>query len=237
MADDLEDSLKPITMLNSGRKAGFYYLLVVVLSFIYMEYIPSEIVDWETPTNTYQNLIHHKSLFRMGIASGILVHICFILLPLALYDLLGNVERGLSILMVAFAVVSVPISFPALIDQLNLLDKIAGVSARSEVDMALVQSVQDVFVGLHNGFFLNEIFWGLWLFPLGRLVFKSGILPKAIGVLLMLGSLTYMIDVFGGVLFSEFHQYVNTRMLILPAAFGEIGLCLWLLISGVKRQN
>lgn len=225
-------------MLNSGRKAGFYYLLVVVLSVIYMEYIPLVIVDWGSPINTLQNLIRHESLFRIGIASGILVHICFILLPLALYDVLGKVDRKMSMFMVAFALVSVPISFPALIDQLNLLDKITGEGATiGKVDMALAQNVQEVFVSLHNGFFLNQVYWGLWLFPLGRLVFKSGYLPKAIGVLLMIGTVTYLIDVFGGVLFSEFHQYVNTRLLILPAAFGEIGLCLWLLIFGVKRQN
>jgi hypothetical protein len=89
---------------------------------------------------------------------------------------------------------------------------------------------------LMNGFFLNQTYWGLWLFPFGYLVFKSGFLPKFLGFALMLGCITYMIDVIGGTMFSNYYDYINTRILIIPAAIGEVGMCLWLLIIGVKSK-
>lgn len=224
-------------MRNPGRMAGAYCLIVVVLSFLYMEYIPSVLVDWETPSNTNLNLLDHEFLLRVGIAFGVLVHIAFVLLPMSLHELLGKVNRKLSLYMVVFALISVPISFPALIDQLNLLDKTVAVSTESEIIAFKNQDVQSIFRTMHNGLYLNQVFWGLWLFPLGLLVYKTGFIPKLIRVLLMLGTVPYLIDVFGGILIPEFHHEVNTRILILPAAFEEIGLCLWSLIAGVSKNK
>ena len=93
-----------------------------------------------------------------------------------------------------------------------------------------------VFVSLNKGDLISQVFWGLWLFPFGLLIFKSGFLPKILGVLLMLGCISYLFDSFGRVLFSNYYEIVNTNLILLPASIGEIGTCLWLLIMGARER-
>lgn len=222
---------------RTARTAGFYYLLVVVFSFIYMEYIPSEIIVWDDSEATLTNLVSSETLFRVGILIGILVNLSFILLPLTLYRLLSHINKHHALLMVVFALISVPVSYSLLFGQLDILDsvKVYESLSPSEIDQ-LRSTVMSFYNELHNGFFILQIFWGLWLFPFGYLVYKSGFLPKFLGVFLMLGCIAYLIDVFGGTLIPNYYDYINTRILIIPAAIGEIGICLWLLVIGTKEN-
>lgn len=222
---------------NTARLAGFFYLLVVVFSIVYMEYIPSKIVVWDDPEATMTNLITFETLYRAGIIVGVLVHLSFILLPLTLYRLLSPVNKNQAVLMVVFALMSVPISYGLLLQQFNVLEVIKGYDTFTDLQMQQASSkVMSFYSSLFNGFFLSQVFWGLWLFPFGYLVVKSGFLPKFLGVFLMLGCISYLIDVLGGTLFSNYYEYVNTRILIIPASIGEIGICLWLLIVGTKEN-
>lgn len=222
---------------RTARTAGFYYLLVVVFSFIYMEYIPAEIIVWDDSAATLNNLISSETLFRVGILVGVLVNLSFILLPLTLYRLLSPINKHHALLMVVFALISVPVSYSLLLGQLDILDSVKVFESLkpSEIDQ-LSSKVMSFYNELHNGFFILQIFWGLWLFPFGYLVYKSGFLPKFLGVFLMLGCIAYLIDVFGGTLIPNYYDYVNTRILIIPAAIGEIGICLWLLVIGTKEN-
>ncbi|MBC8755955.1 DUF4386 domain-containing protein [Kordia sp. YSTF-M3] len=220
-----------------ARLAGFYYLINVILSVFYMEYLPSQIVVWGDAEATMSNLLNNEMLYRFGVIAGIFVHISFIMLPLTLYRLLNHINKQYAIVMVLFALISVPISFTLLIDQIELIGIVTDYSSLDITGQtgANLKAIT-FFERLTNGFFLCQTFWGLWLFPFGYLVFKSGFLPKFLGVALMLGCITYMIDVVGGVMFSNYYEYFNTRILIIPAAIGEIGMCLWLLIVGVKAN-
>ncbi len=223
---------------KTARLAGFYYVLVVIGSVLYMEVIPRSIFIWDDPTSTLENLLFNQTLFRIGIIVGIGVHISFILLPLTLYTLLNPVNKNHAILMVVFALISVPNSYTLLLDQVNLLKIIQEYPFNSPVEAErLADSVSSFYTSLYNGFFLSQVFWGLWLFPFGLLVYKSGFLPKALGVFLMLGCLTYLIDVIGGTIFENYYDYVNTSILIIPAAIGEIGICIWLITVGIKQEN
>jgi hypothetical protein len=220
-----------------ARTAGFYYLLVVVFSIIYMEYIPAEIIVRNNPEETLKKLISSELLFRMGIVVGILVHLSFILLPLTLYRLLNHINKHHAFLMVVFALISVPFSYTLLLDQFDILELIKAYDPTNIIEAREISTkVMLIFDRFYNGFFLSQVFWGLWLFPFGYLVYKSGFLPRTLGLFLMLGCITYLIDVFGGTLFINYYDYFNTRLLIIPAAIGEIGICLWLLIIGVKEN-
>jgi hypothetical protein len=90
-----------------------------------------------------------------------------------------------------------------------------------------------LFLNLHNnGIKIAGIFWGLWLFPYGFLVFKSGFLPRFIGVLLMIGCFGYLIQSFAGFLSPNLEVY--TALLSALTSSGELLLPLWLLIKGVN---
>jgi hypothetical protein len=86
----------------------------------------------------------------------------------------------------------------------------------------------------NNGIEISQIFWGLWLLPFGYLVYKSGFLPKLLGVLLMLGCFGYLITFFGGFLFPNYLKTTFSDIVSIPASVGEIGICLWLLIMGTN---
>ena len=83
-----------------------------------------------------------------------------------------------------------------------------------------------------NGVAIAQIFWGLWLFPFGYLVFKSGYFPRILGVLLMIGCFGYLFDFFAFFLFPNFETTVS-----LVTGFGEIFFMLWLLIKGVDVER
>jgi hypothetical protein len=88
-----------------------------------------------------------------------------------------------------------------------------------------------------NGIQLISVFWGLWLLPFGYLVYKSGFLPKLLGILLMAGCFGYLVNFIGGFLFTGYAGLGIARFVSLPATTGEIGTCLWLLIVGIKTQK
>jgi hypothetical protein len=135
--------------------------------------------------------------------------------------------------MVILAVVSVPISF------VNLLNKFAALSLTSDQKHLSVYSkvelqaqVMHYLIQYDNGILIVQVFWGLWLFPLGYLVFKSGILPKLLGILLMLGCFSYLINFLGHSIMNNYSELGISSYVRLPASLGEIGICLWLLVFG-----
>lgn len=219
-----------------ARWAGFFYLLNVVLSILYMEYIPNQIIVSGDADGTLTNLLSHETLFRFGVLVGIAGHLSFILLPLTLFKLLSHVNKRVAILMVTFALISVPVSFSFILDQINFLDLLKDYDQGLMSRESLAISARSLYRSLMNGFFLNQVYWGLWLFPFGLLAFQSGFLPKLLGISLMLGCITYMIDIGGAILIKDYYDHINTNLLIIPAAIGEIGMCLWLLIFGIKEN-
>lgn len=225
------------TRKQTARLAGLYYAFNVVLSILYMEYIPSQIMVRGDSDATMQNFLNNETLFRAGILIGVAVHISFILLPITLHKLLGHINKHYASLMVIFALVSVPISFTMLIDQYELLSLFKNYDSLQLLEQKEAGiTVLSFYNHLYNGFLLCQTYWGLWLFPFGYLAFKSGFLPKFLGVALMLGCTAYLFDIIGSTLFANYYDYFNTSIVIIPAAIGEIGMCLWLLIIGVKDK-
>lgn len=223
---------------KTARLAGLLYLVLVISGIINLMYIPSKFIVWESASETLKNIMNSEFLFRLGIASGVIAFLAFLLLPLALYKLLSEVNKTYAALMVIFAVVSIPISFVNMLDKFSILTLISKANFLSELELSEIQL--QVMFHLHsynNGIAICQIFWGLWLFPFGYLVYKSGFLPKILGVLLMAGCFGYLITFFGELLYSNFHKTVFSTIVGLPASIGEIGICLWLLIVGTNTLS
>jgi hypothetical protein len=220
---------------NTGRLAGLLYLIVVVTGLFSLAYVPSQITHSSDSRAIVSNIMQSELLFRLGIASFMVEQVAFLLLPLVLFRLLRPVGEVIAALMVLFALVSIPIalvSVSARLDALSLLTDaryvMASTSQQREAEVLLA-------LGRYaNGLFIAKMFWGLWLLPFGYLVFKSGFLPKILGILLMLGCLGYMIDVFGQLLVPGYADSVVDHFATLPAGVGEIATCLWLLIVGAR---
>jgi hypothetical protein len=224
---------------QSARSAGAIYLVIILSGFFSLMYVPSKISNWSDPSSMINNVMTHQMLFRVGIVVEIIGFIGFLLLPLAFYKLLSEVNKTQAILMVAFALVSVPLSFVNLLNKFAVLTLLSKVNYLNGVDSGQLHTQILLHLDyVRNGNQLASIFWGLWLFPLGFLVFKSGFLPKLIGVLLMLGCFGYVFNFLGDFLFEEaYNQMGIGRFITMPASLGELGICLWLLIAGVREHE
>ncbi len=227
--------------MNSNKKtariAGLIYLGVVLNGLFSLMYVPSKLFGSENASLTFQNIVSSESLFRFGIVSGLLCYGFFLFLPLVLYKLFKSVDENYSRLMVLLAVVTVPMYF---INAQNQFTVLSLISASNHFGLNTEQIQSQVLLYLEqydNGMRVIHIFSGLWLLPFGYLVFKSGFLPKVFGLLLMLGCIGYLINFLGNTLDPNYSKIGISFYLSLPASLGEIGICLWLMIMGVRDSK
>src|SRR5712692_4615467 len=218
---------------NPGRFAGLLYVLTSIVGFFAMMYVPSKLIVHGNAAATASNISAHETLFRLGIAGELVGYAGFIFVALALYDLFKGVNRWHASLMVILLVVQIPIAFLNELNYIAALVLVRGADFLSIFEKPQREALAMLFLNLHfHGYVVNEIFWGLWLFPLALLVYRSRFLPRFLGVWLALGGFAWVILSLTGVLGPPYYDKVFTYSQ--PAAFGELAFMFWLLIKGAK---
>jgi hypothetical protein len=219
---------------NPGRVAGFWYLLLVVFAPLRLMYIPSKLFVAGNATATVNNIAAHEWLFRFGIVADLGCGVILIFLVLAFYRLFKGVDRNLAVLVVILGGV-----MPALIDFLNTVNDggalmaVRGADFLSVFDKPQRDALAMLFLRLHHQAIVGaEILWGLWLLPLGMLVYRSRLLPRFLGVWLIINGLAYVVTSYTGLLLPQYYNVVFNRAF--PALLGEMALMLWLVIKGAK---
>jgi Domain of unknown function (DUF4386) len=163
---------------NPGRLAGALYVLMSILGFFVMGYVPSKLIVHGNATATANNVAAYETLFRLGIAGQVIGQAGFIFVALALYELLNGVSRRHAYLMVILILVSIPIAFLNELNSVAALALVRGADFLSVFEKPHRDALAMLFLNLHHyGLVVAEIFWGLWLFPLGLLVYRSRFLP------------------------------------------------------------
>lgn len=219
-----------------ARLAGMYYLLMAIFGAFGMMYVPSQINVEGNTFATLQNIVNEHMLFRFGIVSKLLCQTAFVFLAVELYRLFKGVNKKLSLLLLCFVIVSVPIAMFNELNQIAILQLLGDHSYLSGFNTAQLNSLALFFIDLHEkGIALVELFWGLWLFPFGLLIYKSGFIPKVIGLLLLVGCLSYVIEWFTQLLIPGGMAWVNN--FITYASIGEFSTMLYLAIIGVKKSK
>jgi hypothetical protein len=223
---------------KTARIAGVLYLIVVLSGIFHLMYVPSKLIEASNPSITISNIIASETLFRLGILGGLICYTSFLFLPLVLYKLLSPVNKTHAVLMVTLVVVSVPISFVNMLNKFAVLTLISKANYLSVFEADTLQAQVLMYLDFYrNGNQIASIFWGLWLFPFGYLVFKSRFLPKVLGILLIAGCFCYLIDFTSSFLFSTYDETGISTYITIPGSLGEIGICLWLLIIGIKNKR
>jgi len=221
---------------NPGRFVGLLYAVISIPGAFALIYVPTKVIVQGNAAATASNIVAHETLFRFGIASELISQILFMWVALALYDLLKGVNQRRASLMLALIVVSIPI---ALLNELNALAALIlarGADFLSVFDESQRDALAMLFISLHNrGFDIAEIFWGLWLFPLGLLVYRSGFFPRILGVLLMISCCAYVADAFAPVVLPQYVTAVSRWTS--PLRLGELIFMIWLLIRGAKPKR
>ena len=217
-----------------ARNTGLVYLMVVITGMFSLAYVPEQLVDWESAENTLQNMLAEEALFRYGIVAGMLCYVAFAILPLLFYRMLASIDEWYAKMMVVFALLSVPISVVNRRHKLTILNHLKSVRENPEIFGEISKKVLEQLQHYNDGILVVMVFWGLWLLPLGYLVFKSGFLPRILGILLMLGCMGYMVNLLGYVLLPSYVQMGFSGLIGMVPAVAEIGTCIWLLLVGFK---
>jgi hypothetical protein len=220
---------------KDARVAALFYALVGLPAPFALIYIPRTLIVRGDAAATANNILVHETLFRLGIFGELFSAVAFLLLAMALYRLLSGVNKTHAALMVILVAISVAITFVNVVHNVAALTLFRGADFLSVFDKPQRDAVAMLFLGLHRqGLIVNEIFWGLWLFPFGVLVMRSGFLPRILGVLLIVNCFAYVAASLTSLLLPSYASVVSRA--ILPALLGELWIWLWLLIKGVKVQ-
>ncbi len=221
-----------------ARLAGSLYLIVVITGIISFGYIPKQLIAWGDETKTFNNILQNENLFRLGIFSSVICYLAFIFLPLVLRELFKSVNQFVANAMVVSVLVSIPISFINLQNKYLILDMIHKEHYLKNYSVLQLHSLVMFHLNQYEyGIFISTFFWGLWLLPFGYLVYKSGFIPKIFGILLMLGCFSYVTNFFGNTLFVNYQNLGFSKIIGKIPSVAEIGICLWLLIIGVKKSK
>lgn len=229
---------------NPGRFAGLLYVLASIPGVFALIYVPSKIMVHGDAAATAQNIVVHEGLFRVGIVAELFGQALFIFVALALYELLKRVNQQHALQMLSLILIAIPIAF---VNELNSIAAlvlvgrpvvllVGQIELLSVFDQPQREALAMLFLRLHGyGFDVAGILWGLWLFPLGLLVYRSGFIPRALGVLLILNSFTYPVNSAMSLLASPYRLFVSRWMM--PLQFGELVFMFWLLIMGARPDS
>lgn len=220
---------------NPGRLAGLLYVLASIPGFFALAYVPSKLIVHGNATATANNIAASETLFRLGIAADLICQALFIFVALALYDLLKGVNRRCATLMVIFILISIPIAFLNEVNAIAALILVRGADFLSFFDKPQRDVLAMLFLNLHGGGFdVAGIFWGLWLLPLGLLVYRSRFIPRILGILLMLACFAYVANSFTSLLLPRYETSVSRW--VGPLQLAEVLFMLWLLIMGATPK-
>jgi hypothetical protein len=216
-----------------ARTAGVLYLLVGIFGGFAQGFVYPKIYAAGDAAATAGNLVANSGLVRIGVLADVVQATVWVFLALALYRLLKQAHQS-----AAFAMV-VLVGLGAGIACLNAVFEFEGMRvATGAVSLAVGAAGTNGLALLmvdaqHYGLLIDTVFQGLWLMPLGYLAYKSGLFPRALGVLLVVGGVCYLVDVLAQFLAPDFGPKIATFVVILPT-IAEISTVVYLLVIGVK---
>jgi len=221
------------TNKKTARIAGFFYLMFIATSILADRFASIGFGDAIAIVN---KIMSQVLLFRTGFVIGLLSALFFLLAAWALYVLLKPVNENLALLFLLLNLVGVAVQCFSMLSLLGAQLLYSGADTLKVFPTAQQQGLAVLFTNLYkSGFMIAQLFYGTWLLPLGYLVYKSGFLPRILGILLIIDFFAVMIWFFQFFLFPGYEVILYPCWVV--SFIAELGLTLWLLIKGVKDQK
>ena len=220
---------------TKARRAGVLYFLFMIVAIVSEYLFPSFRVSGDASA-TAGNITAAQLTYQLEILAGFVTLIIFIFLVVSLYDLFEAVDKSLGMLMVLLVSIGVAISLANLFNKFAPLVILSGADYLSEFTKPQLDTLALGFLEFHRkGASFSMAFWGLWLFPFGLLVVRSGFLPRVLGILLFIAGFAYLTSGVTSIVLPEHRQAVSR--ILMPLYFGEVPIVFWLLIKGAKVQQ
>ena len=221
---------------RATKRAGLLYLAAAIVAMIGYLYLRPQFVVSGDAAATARNILAHEQLYRAGILIAVVGQLFFIVAVLALYRLFEDVDRNQARLMVALIGTSIAAQFAGFAFDVAPLILLSGDQYVSALERPQLEALAYTSLSLSGklGELLMSI-WGLWLFPFAVLTFKSGFLPKFLGVLLILSGVAYVVACATAILSPAHLETLNT--VAFPLYFGELLVILWLAFVGARPRT
>ena len=221
---------------DQARRAGFLYLLIVLIAPIGILYVPSKLFVAADAGATAAAIRSSLGLLRLGIASEIVHQAIEVFLTLALYRLFKPVQESWAKQMLVLGLIPIPIMFANLTNEIAATVLLGGYSFLSPFTTAQLEVLAYLFMRMHNaGIAVASVFWGLWLLPLGALIWRSRFVARFVGVLVLIAGTAYTLDAFAKLVLPQIAPVVST--IATPAMVGELAVVAWLLIVGARVRS
>lgn len=221
---------------KTARWAGILYFFWILTAIYSLIYVQSNTFVKGDAAATAAKTLANEFIFRSNLVNGLFSSVLWILLVLYLYRLFKHVNKSQAVLMVVLVLVQIPVFFimyaldlASLLLFKDALLKTFELPQRQDLAMFLLRINDFITIAI-------ELFWGLWLFPFGYLVYKSGFIPKILGIFLILCGIAYVVHCFTHLLF-PMYQALVFKISTPFWTLGEITIMLWLVFIGVKTKH
>ncbi|MGZ4777670.1 MAG: DUF4386 domain-containing protein [Thermoanaerobaculia bacterium] len=219
---------------HDARIAGFLYLLLAAVAPINMLYLQPSLIVRGDATATASRIMSSMFLFRVSIAFEFALHVIFLLVIWTLYRLLKDVDPMPAVLMVLLSVTSVAVGFVNSFNHVAARVVLSGADFLSAFAQPQLNAMAYLFIRLHGqGEQAVSMFWGLWLFPFGLLVWRSRFIPKIFGVFLIISGAAYVAGSFTNLIAPQY----SSNYFLIPESIGELAIIFWLVIKGVSNHS
>ena len=220
-----------------ARTAGMLYLIVGVFGGFAVGYVAPLLYVAGDAAATTAKVVENAGLARIGVLADLLQATVFVFLAMTLYLLLRHVNQNAARAMVVLVVIAATIQCLDKVFQFGALrvatDPAYATAFGAAGSNALVLLLLDLH---HYGYLIAQIFFGLWLVPLGYLAYRSGMFPRALGVVLIGAGGSYLIDMLAAFVAADLWKAAHT-FLAIPPAIAEIWMLGYLLIFGVRQAS
>jgi hypothetical protein len=217
---------------TTARKAGFLYLLQIPLGVFGIIYAPKILIVNGNMAKSISNILANEFTFRLSIVSAILCALVTIGTGYYIFKVLQIVNKNYAKMIVIFTMIVAPITMINELNHIAILILLKSKELNASFSTAQVEVLVNLFLDLHkNGMQIANIFFGLWLLPMGYLVIKSTYIPKVIGFFLIITCIGYLLDFLIFYLKPDFGVTISEYTWL-----GELLMVLWLLIKGVNLE-
>lgn len=220
-----------------ARIGGVLYLIIIVVGLFAEAFVRDKLMVSGDATATAHNIRSSELLWRLGIAGNLFYLACAAALALIFYVLLRPVSRDLALLATFFGLVSIALEAASILRLIEALFPLGNAEYLKTFKPEQLDALAYLSIKSHGyGFGVSLIFFGCACLVLGYLIFRSGYLPRALGVLMQIAGVCYLTNSFALILAPKFADLLFPAVLV-PAFIGEASLCVWLMVKGVDVEK
>lgn len=220
---------------KTARLAGMFFLMMVVFGLASEVFFRQKVFASSDINVTANAILSNLFLYRMGVVSDILMTLSYLFTALTLYKLFSEVNKHLAAMMVLFASAGCILLLFNVLNELAPLYILSGNDYLSTFSTSQQQALAMFFYNIYqHGYMIGQIFFSLWVLPLGLLIYRAGFMPKVLGILFVIESIFGLITVMVHFLIPN---ATMETILMMPMMIAEFSFMFYLLIRGINGKT